>query len=115
MTRVKGATHAIKRRRSILARTKGYRNARSTKERQAKVGMIHAGVHAFNHRKDRKSDFRRLWQTKIGAAVRERGMSYSKFIDALKKKGMRLDRKILSGIAEHKPKTFDRVYEQVTK
>ena len=115
MTRVKGATHAIKRRRTILGKTKGYRNARKSKEKQAKEGMIHAGVHAFNHRKDKKADFRRLWQTKIGAAVRERGMSYSTFIDALKKKNIGLDRKTLSNLAEHNPKTFDRVYEQVTK
>ena len=113
MTRVKGATHAIKRRRSILSRTKGYRFGRRTKERQAKEAMIHAGVHAFNHRKQKKADFRRLWQIKINAAARMHGLSYSAFIAALKKAGIGLDRKILAGLAEHQPETFERIVNKV--
>lgn len=113
MTRVKGATHAIKRRRKILSRTKGYRFGRSTKEREAKVAMIKAGVSAFTHRKNRKSDFRRLWQVKINAAVRAHDMSYSAFISALKKQKIGLDRKILAGLAEFQPETFERVLAKV--
>jgi large subunit ribosomal protein L20 len=113
MTRVKGATHAIKKRRSILKRAKGFRFGRSTKERQAKEAVIHAGVHAFNHRRDRKADFRRLWQIRINAAVRPLGLSYSRFIDALKKKDILLDRKVLSGIAQENPETFERIVEKI--
>lgn len=114
MTRVKRGTHAIKRRRKLLSKTKGYRNARSTKERQAKEAWVHAARHAFNHRKQKKGVFRRLWQTKINAAVREHGMSYSQFIDALKKKNIGLDRKVLATLAENNPETFERIVKKIS-
>lgn len=109
MTRVKRGTTSMKRRRNLLSKVKGYRFGRKSKERQAKEAWIHARVHAFNHRKQKKGDFRRLWQTKIGAATRAHGLSYSTFIGNLKKKNIGLDRKILAGLAEHKPETFERV------
>lgn len=109
MTRVKKGVHALKRRRSVLKQTKGMRHGRSTKERQAKDALLHAGNYAFAHRKDKKSHNRKLWNIKINAGVRELGMSYSKFIDALKKKGVLLDRKILSDLAENDPKTFEKI------
>lgn len=109
MTRVKKGVHALKRRRSVLKQTKGFRHGRSTKERQAKDALLHAGNYAFAHRKDKKSHNRKLWNIKINAGVRELGMSYSKFIDALKKKGVLLDRKILSDLAENDPKTFEKI------
>lgn len=74
---------------------------------------MHAGVHAFNHRKDKKNDFRRLWQIKINAAVRNHGLSYSAFMGALKKHAVGLDRKTLAHLAEHEPKTFDRVVAKI--
>ena len=82
----KGVVHALKRRRSVLKQTKGMRHGRSTKERQAKEAILHAGNYAFAHRKDKKSHNRKLWNIKINAGSRELGMSYSKLIGALKRK-----------------------------
>ncbi len=113
MSRVKRGTISNKRRRSTLKKVKGYRFGRSTKEREAKVAIIKAGVHAFAHRKDKKNDFRRLWQIKIGAALREHGLSYSKFMGALGKKGIALDRKVLAHLAEREPAAFAAVVAQV--
>jgi large subunit ribosomal protein L20 len=109
MTRVKKGVHALKRRRSVLKQTKGMRHGRSTKERQAKEALLHAGNYSFAHRKDKKSHNRKLWNIKINAGSRELGMSYSKLIDALKKNKVELDRKILADLAEHNPKTFAKV------
>ena len=113
MTRVKKGVHALKRRRSVLKQTKGFRHGRSTKERQAKEALLHAGNYSFAHRKDKKSHNRKLWNIKINAGSRELGISYSKLIGALKKKKMELDRKILADLAENNPKTFAKVLEAV--
>jgi len=113
MTRVKKGVHALKRRRSVLKQTKGFRHGRSTKERQAKEALLHAGNYAFAHRKDKKSHNRKLWNIKINALSRELGISYSKFIGGLKKKNIILDRKILSDLAENNPKTFAKVLETI--
>ncbi len=109
MTRVKKGVHALKRRRSVLKQTKGFRHGRSTKERQAKDALLHAGAYAFAHRRDKKSHNRKLWNIKINAGSRELGMSYSKLIDALNKKKILVDRKILADLAENNPETFARV------
>lgn len=114
MTRVKRGTTSLKRRRKVLGMTKGYRFGRSTKERQAREAIVHAGTYAFAHRKDKKTDRRQLWQVRINAAVRTFGISYSKFIDALKKKNIELDRKILSDIADNNPEVFERIVKQVS-
>jgi large subunit ribosomal protein L20 len=113
MTRVKKGVHALKRRRSILKQTKGMRHGRSTKERLAKDALLHAGSYAFAHRKDKKSHNRKLWNIKINAGAREVGMSYSKLIGALHKKNILIDRKILSGLAEHNPEVFEKVVAAV--
>ncbi len=112
MTRVKRGTIANKRRKNTLAQTKGYRFGRSTKEAMAKEAIAHAGTYAFAHRKDKKNDKRKLWEVQINAAVRPLGMSYSKFIGALKKAQIGLDRKILADLAQHNPETFKKVYEK---
>jgi large subunit ribosomal protein L20 len=109
MTRVKKGVHALKRRRSVLKQTKGMRHGRSTKERQAKEALVHAGNYSFAHRKDKKSHDRKLWNIKINAGSREIGMTYSKLISALKKNKIELDRKILADLAENNPKTFEKV------
>jgi len=109
MTRVKKGVHALKRRRSTLKQTKGMRHGRSTKERQAKDALLHAGSYSFAHRRDKKSHNRKLWNIKINAGARELGMSYSKLMGALKKKNVLVDRKIHSDLAEHHPATFDRI------
>lgn len=115
MTRVKKGVHALKRRRSVLKQTKGMRHGRSTKERQAKEALVHAGSYAFAHRRDKKSHNRKLWNIKINAGSRELGMSYSKLINALKKNNIALDRKILADLAENNSKTFAKVIETVSK
>jgi|SRR3989338_8024264 len=111
--RIKKGVHALKRRRNLLKAAKGYRHDRSKKERAAKVAVTKALAYARAHRRDRKSDFRKLWNIKINAGVRPLGLSYSKFINALNKKGVKLDRKILAYLAEHNPETFKRVVEFV--
>ena len=109
MPRVKRGTIKLKRRKNVLARAKGFRFGRSTKEAQAKEALAHAGKHSFAHRKDKKADRRRMNQVKINAAVRKADMSYSKFIGSLKKKGIALDRKILATIAEKHPSMFEKI------
>lgn len=114
MTRVKKAVNALKTRRNVLRRTKGYRNGRSTKERLAYEAIVHAGSHAFAHRRDKKGAFRRLFNVRINAALAEHNLSYSKFMGSLKKKGILVDRKILSTLAENHPESFKRIV-QATK
>jgi large subunit ribosomal protein L20 len=109
MARVKRGTTGTKTRRNILKQAKGYRFGRSNKEKQAKEALLHAGAHAAAHRRKKKGDFRRLWNIKIGAAARAEGISYSKFIDALKKKKVGLDRKVLANLAEKEPDTFKEI------
>jgi large subunit ribosomal protein L20 len=113
MTRVKRGTIANKRRKNVLAQVKGYRFGRSTKERMAKDAIAHAGTYAFAHRRDKKSDKRRIWQVNINAAVRTMGTTYSKFMDGLKKSNIEVDRKILADLAHNSPTTFKRIVEKV--
>jgi len=113
MTRVKKGVHALKRRRSVLKQTKGFRHGRSTKERQAKEALLHSGNYSFAHRKDKKSHNRKLWNIKINALSRELGMSYSKLIGTLKKKNILLDRKILADLAQNQPLIFAKILESL--
>lgn len=115
MSRVKGGVNALKNRRNTLRKAKGYRFGRSKKEKAANEALSHAGVYSFAHRKDKKNDFRRLWNIKIGAILKSKGVSYSKFIQKLKKKEIELDRKILANIAEYHPEVFDRIFHTVSK
>lgn len=115
MTRVKKGTNALKARKNVLKQTKGYRFGRSTKERQAYEAIVHAGSYAFAHRKDKKNDFRKLWNVRINAGVRsldnESITSYSKLIGALKKKNILLNRKMLADLAGNNPEVFAKVIE----
>ncbi len=115
MSRVKKGVNALKTRRNVLRRVKGYRNARSTKERQAYEAIVHAGSHAFAHRRDKKGVYRRLWNVRINAGLEGNELSYSRFIDALKKKNVGIDRKILATLAEHYPESFKRVVAHASK
>ena len=112
MPRVKRGTTALKRRRNVLKQVKGYRFGRSSKERQAREAIAHAGKYAFAHRRDKKNDFRRLFQVQIGVATRAEGLSYSKFIAGLKKAGIALDRKVLANLAENHPEAFKKILAQ---
>lgn len=115
MPRVKRGTTSLKKRRRMLKQAKGFRFGRSKKERQAREALLHAGAYALAHRRDKKGDFRRLWQIKINAAVRPLGLSYSRFINQLKKHRIELDRKILAQLAEREPDTFTKIVESVKK
>ena len=113
MTRVKKGVNALKTRRNILRKVKGFRYGRSTKERQANEAIVHAGTYSFAHRKDKKGDFRRLWNVRLSAILKENGTSYSKFISLLKQKNITLDRKILAHLAEKHPKTLEKILASV--
>lgn len=120
MPRVKRGTTSLKHRRNVLKQVKGYRFGRSKKERQAKEAIAHAGNYAFAHRRAKKGVFRRLWNIRVNAAIRNLDeketsniSSYSRFIDALKKKKVALDRKILASIAKDNPETFKRIVSKV--
>ena len=103
----------MKRRRNILAQTKGYRFGRSTKERTAKEAIFHAGRNAFRDRRSKKRLARNVWTIRINAAVRPLGLSYSKFIDTLKKSNVMLDRKAISTLAKDHPEAFERLIKHV--
>lgn len=113
MPRVKRGVNAHKKREKILKKTKGFRWGRKSKERAAKEALLHAGQHAFTGRKQKKRDYRSLWTTQINAGVRAHGLSYSKFIAALKKQNILLDRKILADIAKNHPAIFTSIVEKV--
>ncbi|MFH1611927.1 MAG: 50S ribosomal protein L20 [bacterium] len=113
MTRVKRGTMAHKRRKNVLKQTKGYKWGRKSKYKLAKDALRHALCYAYRDRKVRKRDFRRLWQIKINAGARENGITYSRFINALKKANIELDRKILANLAEHKPEVFKKIVDKV--
>lgn len=113
MTRVKRGTIAHKKRKALLKYTKGFRWGRKSKEAAAKEALLHAWTHAFQGRKQKKRDFRTLWNVKISAAAKPLGLSYSRLIFALKKANVKLDRKILAELAENEPKIFAKVVEKV--
>lgn len=113
MARVKGGKMAQKRRRYILEQVKGYRFDRSKKKRAAREAIFHANNHAFAHRKDKKNDFRRLWITRINAALLQYDMKYSRFVKALADKNIELDRKVLATFAKDKPEAFAAVIKAV--
>ncbi len=104
-----------KRRRNLLSKTKGYKWGRKSKIKLAKTAVLKAGVNAYRGRKQKKRDFRSLWTVRLNAAAREQGMSYSKFIDALKKANVSLDRKVLANIALEHPAVFAKIVAEVKK
>ncbi|HET8574980.1 MAG TPA: 50S ribosomal protein L20 [Candidatus Paceibacterota bacterium] len=113
MPRVKRGTIKAKRRRNLLSQVKGYQFGRSTKKRQAREAIFHAGNHAFAHRRDKKNDYRRLWQVQINAYLRELGApSYSKFMGLLKKKEIGVNRKMLALLARENPEAFQAIIEK---
>src|SRR5947208_9013008 len=106
MPRVKRAVHSKKKRREVLAQAKGYYGARSRRYRVAKEQVMHSLTYAYRDRRDRKGQFRRLWITRIGAAARSGGLTYSAFIHGLGEAGLDLDRKILADLAVNDPAAF---------
>jgi large subunit ribosomal protein L20 len=111
MPRVKRSVHAKKKRREVLEQAKGYRGSRHRRYRVAKEQLLHSGVYAYRDRRDRKGVFRRLWITRIGAAARAGGMTYSTFVHGLQGAGIELDRKVLADLAVHDPAAFEQLIE----
>jgi len=112
MTRIKRGVIARKRKKKIIKKAKGYLNARSKKYKAAKEALMKAGVYAYRDRRTKKRVMRRLWQTRLNAAVRKYELNYSKFINALKVARVEIDRKILSGIAVENPEIFSKIVEK---
>ena len=108
MSRVKRSVHARKKRRAVLERAKGYRGQRHSSYKLAKEQLLKSGAYAYRDRRNRKRDFRRLWITRINAAARLEGMTYSQFIHGLALAEIELDRKVLADIAVRDPETFRR-------
>lgn len=115
MSRVKRGVNANRKRKKILKYTKGFRWDRKTKERAAKEALLHAWTHAFSGRKQKKRDFRTLWNVRINAAARDNGTTYSKLINKLKLANIKLDRKILSSLAQQEPKVFAKILAAAAK
>ena len=109
MPRATNAPASQRRRKRMIKAAKGYRGWRSKKFRYAKNAVWHGLTYSFAHRKDKKADYRALWTQRINAAVRARGLTYSKFIAALKKAKIDLDRKILAELAANDIKAFEAV------
>jgi len=112
MRSMKGAARTQAKKR-LFRKVKGYRGGRGGLYRTAKETLVRAGVYAFRDRRARKRDFRSLWIIRINAAVRERGLRYSEFINGLAKAGLTLDRKTLLEMAIADPAGFDAVVAQV--
>jgi large subunit ribosomal protein L20 len=110
MARIKST--ASRKHRKVLKQAKGFLQARRRRIQTAKEAVLHAGMYAYVGRKNRKRDLRALWITRIGASLKAKGLSYSKFIPLLKKSKIEIDRKILSDIAAQDPKTFDKIIKE---
>jgi large subunit ribosomal protein L20 len=113
MARVKRGKIKTKKRRKLLKLAKGYMRGRKKLKKKAKEAILHAFKHAYEGRKQKKRDFRRLWQVRINAALRPLGEKYSQFIHNLKKKEISLNRKVLSELAKDYPELFKRLVLEV--
>jgi large subunit ribosomal protein L20 len=109
MPRVKGGTVTARRHREVLKQTKGYTGIRNRLFRRANEAMLKSLAYSYRDRRNRKRDFRKLWITRINAAVREHGMSYSHFINGLRNAGIEVNRKILAEMAIDDPKGFEQL------
>ncbi|WP_110647627.1 50S ribosomal protein L20 [Salinicola peritrichatus] len=112
MSRVKRGVVARRRHKKIMKQAKGYYGARSRVFRVAKQAVIKAGQYAYRDRRQRKRQFRALWITRINAAARNNGMSYSRFVAGLKKAGIEIDRKVLADLAVHEKAAFTALVEK---
>ena len=115
MARVKRAMAGRKKRQTLVERTKGYYGVRSRTFRGMKEQAQHSGQYAYRDRRNKKREIRRLWITRINAAARISGLSYSKFMNGLKKAGITLDRKVLSDMAITDPDAFAQLVEVAKK
>ncbi len=113
--RVKGGQVTRRKHKKILTATKGMRDMRKRSIKRAKEAVLKAGANAYIGRRQKKRDMRSLWNIRINAASRENGLSYSKFMAALKAKKIELDRKILAEIAAERPEVFKKIFEKAVK
>lgn len=113
MARIKRGVTTHRKHKKVLELTKGHRGGRSKLIKEAKSSLLHAGAYAFAGRKNRKRDMRRLWIVQLGNAVRNEGLSYSKFISGLKSKNINIDRKILAELAVHNLDDFKKIVAEI--
>mgnify|MGYP000850298150 CR=1 FL=1 len=115
MSRVKGGPRGHRKHKKVLKLAKGYRGTRSRLFKRAQEAVIRAGEHAFEGRKQKKRDMRRLWIARLNGALSQYNVKYSRFIAGLKKANITLNRKTLSEMAINEPKDFEKVVEAVKK
>ncbi|HHX96173.1 MAG TPA: 50S ribosomal protein L20 [Clostridia bacterium] len=115
MARIKGGPVAQQRHKKILKLAKGYRGAKSKLYRPANEQVMKSLKYAYAHRKQRKRNFRKLWITRINAATRSEGLSYSRFINGLKKAGVEINRKVLADLAVNDSQAFHQLVEVAKK
>lgn len=113
MARVKRGVTSHRKHKKVLGLTKGHKGGRSKLIKEAKSSLLHAGQYAFAGRKLRKRDMRKLWITQMGIALRNEGLSYSKFVSDLRVKNIKLDRKILADLAVNNPEDFKKIIAEV--
>jgi large subunit ribosomal protein L20 len=113
VSRIKRAVQARKHRKNVLKQTKGFKYGRKSKFKLAKDALRHALTYAYRDRKVNKRNFRNLWNLQINALARQNGITYSRFIEGLKKKNITLDRKVLSQLANQHPEVFVKIVEEV--
>ncbi len=115
MARVKNGAVTKARHKKVLKQAKGYFGSKHRLYKSAKEQLMHSGQYAYRDRKQKKREFRKLWITRINAACRENGISYSRFIEGLNKAGVEVNRKMLSEIAINDPKAFTELVEVAKK
>jgi len=113
MSRVKGGVRTRKRHKKVLKLAKGYFGAKSKHFRMANQAVMKSLIYAYRDRRARKRDFRKLWITRINAAARINGISYSRFMNGLKKSGIALNRKVLADMAVNDPVAFANLVNKV--
>jgi len=113
MTRAKTSVPSRKWRKKILKQARGYRGARSKLNVTAQEAVMRAMAYSYRGRKEKKRNFRSLWITRVRAGVQAQGWSYSGFINAMKKAGVEIDRKILAELVVNHPAVFSRIVDQV--
>lgn len=113
--RVKRGPVTHRRHKRVLKLAKGYRGQRSRSFRKAKEQLLHSYVYNYNHRKDRKGDFKKLWIMRVNARVRLSGINYSSFMHCLKQSGLNLNLKVLADMATHRSEDFDMLVKSIIK
>lgn len=109
MARVKRGMMSLKKRRKVLKAVKGFRGARGRNYKAANEALLHSLIYAFRDRRVRKRDFRALWITRINAAARQEGLTYSRLMNGLKKEGLAINRKVLADLAINDQAAFEKL------